>query len=215
MTNIRAKAIIAVFGGDDSDTIVIAEKIGGIIAEKKQILLTGGTRAGTDSVKHSAIAGVGSSLWVGVDRAETVDASESRGGFIIRTDLDHKRNYVEACLCDAAIGLKGGDGTLSEVTFALSLQRPVALLGDHWKCDWPLDAANRAKTLSLMVDRAFSKVGKQLSGKPSLDKVLNEPVIRNGLKQLPPYNYLTATNTQDVVDWISSLSLSLCRATKG
>jgi len=203
MTDIRARAIIAVFGGDDRDAVAIAKKMGGIIAQKGHILLTGGTRAGTDSVKHSAIDGVGSSPWVGVDRAKTIDASESDGGFIIQTDLDHKRNYVEACLCDAAIGLKGGDGTLSEVTFALSLQRPVALLGDHWKHDWFLDAPNRLKTLSSMVDRAFSRVGKQPSGKPSLDAVFNERVIRDGLNQLPPYNYLTATNTpEDAVDWI-------------
>jgi hypothetical protein len=61
-----------------------------------------------------------------------------------------------------------------------------------------------------MGDRAFSRVGKQPSGKPSLDAVFNERVIRDGLNHLPPYNYLTSTNTQeDVVDWIiGSLSAS-------
>jgi uncharacterized protein (TIGR00725 family) len=207
MTKLRDKAIIAVFGSKDQESVAIAKEIGGIIARRGQILLTGGTRAGMDSVKHSAIAGVGSSPWIGVGRANSIDAFEPPGGgFIIQSDLGHKRNYLEACLCDAAIGLKGGDGTLSEVTFALSLQRPVALIGDHWKSQWILDdARNRPQTLKQMVERAFGRVGEKSNGKHSLDAVLTPSVILGGLEQLPPYTYFTSTNTpEDVVDWVTN-----------
>jgi uncharacterized protein (TIGR00725 family) len=125
MSESRTKVIIAVFGGDDPDAVDRARKLGALIAGRSHILLTGGTRPGTNPVRESAILGAGSSPWVGVGRANKIDAAELDRGFVIYTDLGHKRNYLEACLCDAAIGLTGGDGTVSEVTFSLALQRPV------------------------------------------------------------------------------------------
>jgi hypothetical protein len=43
----------------------------------------------------------------------------------------HQRNFVEACLCDAAIAIGVSKGTSSEALFSLYLRRPVALVG--WK----------------------------------------------------------------------------------
>jgi predicted Rossmann-fold nucleotide-binding protein len=41
----------------------------------------------------------------------------------------HRRNYAEACICDGAIAFEGGDGTISEVLFALQLGHPVIVVG--------------------------------------------------------------------------------------
>jgi hypothetical protein len=136
MTVKRIKRIIAVFGGSkDADVLACAEELGRTIAEENQILLTGGTRPARDAVKNSAICGAGSSPWVGVDRASPGNtdwstAPEPGFGFLVRSDLDHKRNYLEACMCDAAIGLQGGIGTESRRTVrSTSLSR---LPGTCW-----------------------------------------------------------------------------------
>ena len=53
---VRTKRIIAVFGGSTStDVLASAQKLGHVIAEEGQILLTGGTGPATDfvSVKKS------------------------------------------------------------------------------------------------------------------------------------------------------------------
>src|SRR5262245_18631791 len=115
----RTKAIIAVFGSGETASLPLAEEIGFIIAKRKQILLTGGREPGEKPVKKRAIKGLlradSSWPWIGVDRGASSPAPLSFGsGFVIDTDLGHRRNYLEACLCDAAIGLKGGDGTSSE-----------------------------------------------------------------------------------------------------
>jgi predicted Rossmann-fold nucleotide-binding protein len=69
MASKRTKRIIAVFGGSqDGDVLDFAEKLGRIIAQEKQILLTGGTGCAKDDVKNAAICGAGSSPWIGVDR---------------------------------------------------------------------------------------------------------------------------------------------------
>jgi SLOG cluster4 family len=174
-----------------------------VIAARGAIVLTGGTHAGEDAVKNSAIAGAGSSPWIGVERSKTISSSIFDSGFVINSDLDHKRNYLEACLCDAAIGLKGGDGTLSEVTFSLSLGRPVAFVGDDWKEQCCLEGTNSLQVLSSMVNRSFNRVLRTLSGKPSLDKILNEQVIREGLNHLPAYKYFSfKNNPEDILEWI-------------
>ncbi len=143
MTNRRTKNIIGVFGGDDAKAVTFAKRLGTIIADRKQILLTGGKGTGTKTVKDSAIDGVGSSPWRGVDRPKMIPENagcyENGAGFVIVSDLDHKWNYLEAALCDAAIGLEGKEGTYSEVVCALSLRRPVALIGNSWDEKWPVD----------------------------------------------------------------------------
>jgi len=208
MTGKRTKRIIAVFGGSkNADVLALAEEFGRIIAEEKQILLTGGTGPAKDSVKNSAILGVGSSPWVGIDRKTSVGAEwskEPERGFLIRSDLDHKRNYLEACLCDAAIGLKGDKGTLSEVTCSLSLQRPVAFVGDHWKGVCDLDA-DRSRARNLLVDATLKRFDES-RGSNALDLLLTLEVIRGGLDGLLRYKYFDSRTTAIVVvGWIKSV----------
>ncbi len=200
----RSRAVIGVFGGSAPDAVEAAKGLGMEIGRRGQILLTGGSGPGTKAVKDGAIDGVGSSPWVGVERApKKIAFSESQNGCVIYTDLDHKRNYLEACLCDAAIGLPGGDGTVSEITFALALQRPVVLLGNHWTAGGSLDGPRRAAVLDSMVTSAFRRVRTDKTGKPDFDALLNDATIRDGLAELPPYKYvLSLREPAEAIDWI-------------
>jgi hypothetical protein len=51
--------------------------------------------------------------WIGVSRkAPNPNFVSSDMSGEIQTDLDHKRNFLKACLCDAAIALEGGPGCI-------------------------------------------------------------------------------------------------------
>jgi predicted Rossmann-fold nucleotide-binding protein len=202
----RTKRVIAVFGGLTAPAVLkSAEELGHVVAAEGQILLTGGTRCAEDSVKNAAICGAGSSPWVGVEREAPVRAerqNDSKQGFVIFSDLNHKRNYLEACLCDAAIALEGGSGTLSEVTCALSLGRPVALVGAGWREQYDLDdAGNRSTILDGMVSRTLER----FEHSQGLEALLTKDALRAGLNHLPSFGYFELGAEGDAVAWIESV----------
>ena len=121
------------------------------------IVLTGGTMKAKDprkqqehekKVKNAALKGVKeapverppSGYWIGVLQEGSrpspmsdgncadfkYDPSEDKGG-IIYSDMGDQRNFLEACLCDAAIVLEGAAGTISEAVSTLCLGKPVLL----------------------------------------------------------------------------------------
>jgi predicted Rossmann-fold nucleotide-binding protein len=132
------RRIVAVFGGTVPDAILaLAEELGREIARRGEILLTGGTGPGAadpQTVKNRAIEGTKSSPWIGIDRKAPWNGfSKPPWGFQIESPLGHRRNYLEAWMCDAAIVLKGDTGTKSELGSALALRRRVVLVGESWR----------------------------------------------------------------------------------
>ena len=140
----RSRAIIAIFGSTESWAITLAEGLGAEVAQRGGIVLSGGTGPGKEAVKESAIKGAGNHPWIGVDPNGPIGVEKNGAGLIVHTGLGHKRNYLEAHLCDAAVAIKGDDGTVSEATFALSLGRPVALAGSGWTTDRFVDDPTHA-----------------------------------------------------------------------
>jgi hypothetical protein len=141
--------------------------------------------------------------WVGVDQGGPVRAEESDGGLAIWTGLGHKRNYLEACMCDAAIALPGGDGTVSEVTSSLSLDRPVAFLGD-WRADIDLDALDLSSVLKKIVERTRRRFGNPNST-DGINVLIAEDTLLHALKHLPPYRYFDLCEAEAVAEWIESV----------
>ena len=121
-----------------SREILRCARFAGALIGEKHILLTGGAGPGDDSVKDTAIAGAreAEGAWVGVlqgDEAPPDGGAQSPRHHVIPTGLRHRRNFLEALMCDAAIAFVGGPGTRSEVACAFALQRPVALVGQDWR----------------------------------------------------------------------------------
>lgn len=196
----RSKAIIAVFGSTDQPAVELARALGAAIANRGQIVLSGGTDKGAGTVRGSAIEGTGSSPWVGVNQKGPIGGYPEHHGFVIDTNLGHKRNYLEAHLCDAAIGLAGGDGTKSEVLFALSLGRPVALVGDGWQDDgWDLDADPQTAIDDLIL-AASRRVGWGAPGIVGLDDRLHEISVRAGLRDMGRHRFFPSDVAGRLVD---------------
>lgn len=149
--------IIAVFGSTETGTCPVAAKMGAAIATAGHILLTGGTGTTGKQVKNQAISGAAATQvpalparWIGVDRdTERVGHYAGAGGFVVETDLGHKRNCLEACLCDGAVALEGKEGTASEAVACLALGKPVAFVGSAWKA-FKLDQAGQENFTSLI-----------------------------------------------------------------
>lgn len=178
----RSTPIIAVFGSDERVTYLSAEPLGKEIVEAGLILLTGsGGKVNDETVKDRAMRGAlavekrgGRAPRVGVLGKEEPDVFFKRvdGSLMVRMSLgyENRRNFVEACMCDAAIAFQGGDGTKSEVAFALALGRPVLLVGKKWKAEFPVVRTSDAfeEFVGRAEDRARAK------GSDTIDKLVKK-----------------------------------------
>jgi predicted Rossmann-fold nucleotide-binding protein len=203
---IRTKRVIAVFGGSGKpppEVLDCAEKLGSAITARGHLLLTGGTGPGEDSVKAVAITGAGPAPWAGVAQGGPIGASEEHGGLVIRTGLGDKRNYLEACICDAAVALPGSDGTVSEVTSSLSLSRPVAFVGNQWREKFDLDA-DRPAALQNMVQATRMRFARAPAN-DTIDPLVAEDALMRALDHLPDYRYFELGEAEPVVQWIESV----------
>jgi predicted Rossmann-fold nucleotide-binding protein len=147
---------VAVFGGDEAEALEPARMIGRWVVRRGCVVLTGGRGPAVEpdrpSVRKTAIEGAereaeaGSpGSWAEVERNEDEqpDVEVFDTHVVLHPQFDHRRNYVEAHLCDVAIALPGEDGTRSEVAFCLELGRPVVLLGPNWQDDYERLNADR------------------------------------------------------------------------
>jgi predicted Rossmann-fold nucleotide-binding protein len=133
-------AVVAVFGGNapSQDELAAACLLGAELGRSDAVLLTGGDGSDPSTVKDAAILAADDAAtpdnpaaWVGVRNAPAAAAPEPRGprSVVVTPGGRHRRNFVEACLCDAAIAISGGPGTASEALFSLYLGRPVVIVG--------------------------------------------------------------------------------------
>jgi len=119
------KVLISVIGGHtcDARTGRLAEQVGSIIAELQGILVCGGL---TGVMEHAAkgakhAGGVTVGILPGADKRTAnpyIDVP-------LPTGLGYTRNTLVAGVSDIVVALKGKEGTLSEIGFALSAKKPV------------------------------------------------------------------------------------------
>lgn len=149
----RSLPIVAVFGSDKNPTLKPAKGLGKAIARAGGVLLTGGGREPKEgSVKERAMKGAREAGQEGRGRIGVLGKEERKNvwwqadgiEFSMSLGYGHRRNYVNAVLCDVAVAFDGGDGTTSEVAFALATTRPVILVGPEWASVYPLVRAEAA-----------------------------------------------------------------------
>ena len=138
--------VIAVFGSNPrgKQPKTAAAWLGRAVNQAGAVVLTGGTGPEDTGIKGAAIAGAegsGDPTWIGVARSDVPTAPVDQGphAVVLTPGWGHRRNFVEACLCDAAIALGATTpGTASEALFCLYLGRPVVVLGDEPAGMFPL-----------------------------------------------------------------------------
>jgi len=131
------KKLIAVCGSDADDqnlsdyALEVAEKVGRLVAKKGGVLACGG-RGG---VMRSACKGAKqeNGTTVGIMPNSKYEANEFVD-IAIQTNLGNIRNILVAGSADVVIAIGGRWGTLSEISFAMILSKPVILIKGTGGC---------------------------------------------------------------------------------
>jgi hypothetical protein len=137
---------VSVFGGsqplEGSPAYEEARQLGGLLAEKRHIVLTGGYIGTMEAVSRGAHEAGGHVIgvtcteienWRAIGANQWVKEEWKRESLIQRLETLIRE-------CDAALALPGGPGTLTEISLMWNLmiiggleKRPLILIGDGWR----------------------------------------------------------------------------------
>jgi hypothetical protein len=140
----KAKAYIGVIGASKipADIEKIAWEVGYEIGKRGGVLVCGGLGGVMQAACRGAKEAGGTTIGIlpGINREE----ANPNIDFAIATSLFGARNLVIVHTSDVLIAIAKGFGTLSEIAFALKLEKPVIGLGS-WNDDLPLIQAKTAQ----------------------------------------------------------------------
>jgi uncharacterized protein (TIGR00725 family) len=144
--------IVGVIGGSEvsSDLYNAAEVIGREIAKRQAVLITGGL-AGVMEAAAKGAKSVGG-FTVGVLPGFSPQDANPYIDLPLVTGLSEARNIIIVRTADVLVAVGRGFGTLSEIAFALKLQKPIIAL-ETWDV---ADALIRVWTPQDAVERAFA-----------------------------------------------------------
>ena len=123
---------IAVFGGRQiSDNIYQkAYKLGGLFAKEGYLVYCGGGKGVMEAVSKGVSDSGGTC--VGILKGLMLDEMNDFIKVPVATNMGISRNALLAYNCDVAVAISGKYGTLSEISYALQLEKPI--IGLHsWK----------------------------------------------------------------------------------
>ena len=143
--------IVGVIGASElpPELYEAAELIGREIAVRQAVLITGGLSGAMEAASRGAKAVGG--LTIGILPGGSARDANPYIDLPIVTGLGEARNIIIVRSADVLIAVGGGPGTLSEIAFALKLQKPV--ISVH---SWHVaDEIIRAQTPREAVARAF------------------------------------------------------------
>ncbi len=144
--------IIGVIGGSEAppDILLLAEKVGRLIARAGCILVCGGLGGVMEAASRGAKTEGGITIGILPGPARTDANPHIDIG--IATNMGYARNAIIAHTADTLIAVGGRYGTLSEIGFSLGLGKKVIAL-KSWECD---PAIIPAKSPEEAVEKALS-----------------------------------------------------------
>ena len=153
---IKDSPIIGVIGGGEcgGKALEQAYEVGRLIAERGGVLICGGLGGVMEAAAKGAFEAGG--LTIGVIPGFSADDANPYIAVPIVTGLSHARNIIIVRTCEVAIAISGSFGTLSEIAFALKLEKPVVSLGS-WEID---ERIIRATSAADAVEKAFGVIGR-------------------------------------------------------
>lgn len=134
-----------------------AYQVGKLLAEQGVLLYSGGRTGVMEAVSKGAHEAGG--LVVGI--LMTTDPAEANPwvDVPILTGMGDLRNGILVRSVDGLIAIDGGYGTLSEIAFALSAEKPLIGLGS-WEIEGMLSAKTPEDAVNQLI-KALTKSGKQ------------------------------------------------------
>lgn len=121
----RKICIIAVIGGRRVEKALLkeAEEVGRLLSQRGAVLVCGGLGGVMEAASKGAKSGGG--ITVGILPQDHKNAVNEFIDVPVATGLGIGRNVIIARAADAVIALGGEYGTLSEIAFALQMEKPV------------------------------------------------------------------------------------------
>ncbi len=151
----NTRTIVAVIGGRDASESLLktAEEVGKELADAGVMVLTGGLTG----VMYWASKGAkeAGGITIGVLPQEDKTHANPYVDIPVATGLGIGRNVIIARTADALIAVGGGYGTLSEIAFALQLQKPVIGIQT-----WDIQGVIRAQTAKEAVQKALEQINR-------------------------------------------------------
>lgn len=146
--------IVGVIGASEvSPTLyAAAEAIGREVAARQAVLITGGLAGVMEAASKGAKAAGG--LTIGILPGLSPNDANPYIDLPIATGLGEARNVIIVRTADVLIAVGGGYGTLSEIAFALRLQKPVIGL-DTWDV---AESIVRVQTPQEAIVEAFARL---------------------------------------------------------
>ncbi len=146
--------VIGVIGSGSCDEGVSeqAHKVGELIAERGAALVCGGLGGVMEAAARGACGKGG--FTIGILPGSSRRDANPYIKLPVVTDMGHARNVVLAHTAQALIAVAGEYGTLSEISIALKLGKPVASLG-RWS---GIDGVIRVETPEEAVESIFARI---------------------------------------------------------
>lgn len=128
-----------------------AEEVGRLLAERGAVLVCGGLGGVMEAAARGARQAGGTTI--GILPGESRAAANPWIEHAVATGIGQARNLAVAASGDAVIAVGGEWGTLSEIAFALKLDRPVVVLEPGWAIEG--EGLVRASTTEEAVELAL------------------------------------------------------------
>jgi uncharacterized protein (TIGR00725 family) len=127
-----------------------AEAVGRLLAEQGATVVTGGLGEVMAAAARGAKSVGGTTI--GILPGETRAGANPWLDHVVVTGVGHARNVAVVASGDAVIAVGGRYGTLAEIGFALTLERPVVILEPGWE----VEGAQRVATPEEAVEFALA-----------------------------------------------------------
>jgi hypothetical protein len=119
-----SKQISVIGSGEPAPAVLaLAEKVGGLIAEAKAVLVCGGLGGVMEAAARGAKEKNG--FTVGIVPGYDKKTANPFIDIVIATGMGHARNILVVASADVVVALPGSHGTRSEISFALLLGKKV------------------------------------------------------------------------------------------
>ncbi len=145
------RPLVAVIGGRRVEKTLLreAEAVGRLLAQKGAVLICGGLGGVMEAASRGAKSAGG--LTVGILPQEHRKAVNEFIDVPIATGLGIARNVIIARAADAVIAVGGEYGTLSEIAFALQMEKPVVGI-KTWDIKGLIPAINAEDAVAKVVE---------------------------------------------------------------
>ena len=144
----KYKAKISVFGGRDVTEKIYKQacRLGVLLNKNNYLVYCGGGKGVMEAIAKGVATDGGSCI--GILKGMSTDEMNPYIKIPVATNMGITRNALLAYSCDASIAISGQYGTLSEIAYALQLDKPVIGLET-----WDIDGVQKVSTESKVMEK--------------------------------------------------------------